>query len=115
MPAQKKRPRSFSGRGLAERPGPTHLPSLGTFLGELGKVDGLLGVLLPVFLSTRLDEEGVRRCLPLRLVDVFTHHSGSLKDGQVDRQTDGNDDRRTDGREDRQVDRQTDVRQMDNT
>lgn len=56
-----------------------YLPSLGAFLGELGEVDRLLGVFLPVFLSTRLDEEGVRRRLPLRLVDVFTHHSGGLE------------------------------------
>lgn len=60
----------------------SHLPSLGALLGELGEVDRLLWVLLPVFLSTRLDEEGVRRRLPLRLVDVFTHHSGGLSGGR---------------------------------
>lgn len=58
---------------------PPHLPPLGALLGELGEVDRLLGVLLAVLLSTRLHEEGVRRRLPLRLVDVFTHHSGGLK------------------------------------
>ena len=57
----------------------SYLPSLRAFLGELGKVDRLLWVFLPVLLSTRLDEEGVRRRLPLRLVDVFTHHTGGLK------------------------------------
>lgn len=56
----------------------SHLPPLGTFLGELGEVDRLLGILLPVFFSTRLHKKGVRRSLPLRLVGVFTHHGGSL-------------------------------------
>lgn len=37
----------------------SYLPSLGALLGELGKVDRLLRILLPVLLSTRLDEEGV--------------------------------------------------------
>ena len=58
----------------------SHLPSLWALLGELSEVDRLLWVLLPVFLSTRLDEEGVCRRLSLRLVDVFTHHSGGLSD-----------------------------------
>lgn len=62
----------------------THLPSLRAFLGELSKVNGLLRVLLAVLLSTCLDKEGVRRRLPLRLVDVFTHHTGGLS-GRQDR------------------------------
>lgn len=61
------------------QPPSPHLPPLGALLGELGEVDRLLGVLLAVLLSTRLHEEGVRRRLPLRLVDVFTHHRGGLK------------------------------------
>lgn len=76
----------------------THLPSLRALLGELGEVDRLLGVLLPVFLSTRLDKEGIRRRLPLRLVVVFTHHTDGLADRQVQRETGAHTDRQVHNR-----------------
>lgn len=57
-----------------------YLPSLRALLGKLREVDWLLWVLLAVFLSTRLDKEGICRRLPLRLVDVFTHHGGGLSE-----------------------------------
>uniref|UniRef100_A0A665TN75 H-2 class II histocompatibility antigen, E-S beta chain-like n=1 Tax=Echeneis naucrates TaxID=173247 RepID=A0A665TN75_ECHNA len=64
-----KRPLSFSTH-LSPPPDVclSYLPSLRAFLGELGKVDRLLWVFLPVLLSTCLNKEGVCRRLPLWFV-----------------------------------------------